>query len=374
MSFSRTNKVRIGLTNVTGLGATELTKSLLPALEKTGQIVDIYLPATGPLANYKPLSVYTVAHKTRRRLPNAVSRIIECTLMSGRFKHSLPILILGDLPVRITGRQVVFFHNQHLLGDLDGTTFFQRVKFSIARALLRFNSPYIDAAIVQTKTMKRGLKAAYPALSDKIHVIPQPAPEWLLSSGIRRTGRVALQKLRLFYPAAPYPHKNHSVLYKTSALPAWNELVGEMVVTVPSTQDMRDELTIRAVGRLDANGMREEYAKSDALVFPSLAESYGLPLVEAMWLGLPIICADLPYARDLCGSEAIYFSPKDPASLENAIAELSQRLNKGWWPNWESRLESIPSSWDDVATRMVLVTQVPDHSSGNHKMIDSGLT
>lgn len=349
MTGSNTQSLRISLTNVTGLGATQLVQSLLPALERVGLVGDIHLPATGPLAQYERHSPGPAPLPIRRRLPNALSRLVECTVQAGAFDGNTPLLVLGDLPLRIRGRQIVFVHTPHLLLEPAGASPAQRIKFGIARTIFRLNAKRVAAAIVQTETMRTGLEATYSALKGRVHVVPQPAPEWLLESGLRRTGRVASGRLRLFYPAAGYPHKNHALLYDAASQMTWLNLVKTLVVTLPPTSDRQG---VHSTGRLEPAAMRDEYMRADALVFPSLAESYGLPLVEAMWLGLPILCADLPYSHDLCGDTAIYFSPDDRGSLEAAVVELSQRLARGWWPDWTERLKNIPKGWDGVAARM----------------------
>ena len=111
--------------------------------------------------------------------------------------------------------------------------------------------------------------------------------------------------------------------------------------------------SIDCVGRLSSDGVIAAYAQADALLFLSLSESYGFPLVEAMWAGLPIVCPDLPYARTLCGDQALYFAPHDPASLTAAIAELQRRLAAGWWPDWHAARRHLPPSWDAVAREML---------------------
>jgi glycosyltransferase involved in cell wall biosynthesis len=98
------------------------------------------------------------------------------------------------------------------------------------------------------------------------------------------------------------------------------------------------------------------YRDVDGLLFLSKAESYGFPLVEAMWIGLPIICPDLPYARTLCGNEAIYFDPKDVESLQRSVLDLRSRLTNGWWPDWSEQLRSIPKNWEEVAIKMARIT------------------
>jgi glycosyltransferase involved in cell wall biosynthesis len=95
------------------------------------------------------------------------------------------------------------------------------------------------------------------------------------------------------------------------------------------------------------------YETADALLFLSLSESFGFPLVEAMWIGLPIICPDLPYARALCGNQAIYFNPGDVNSLYLAVVDLSKRLDSGWWPEWSESLKVIPRNWEEVAATML---------------------
>ena len=72
-----------------------------------------------------------------------------------------------------------------------------------------------------------------------------------------------------------------------------------------------------------------------------------------MWIGLPIICPDLPYARALCGEQAIYFEPHNVNSLHAAIEELNKRRNLGWWPDWSSILDKIPRDWQEVADAML---------------------
>ena len=55
------------------------------------------------------------------------------------------------------------------------------------------------------------------------------------------------------------------------------------------------------------------------MVFPSLAESFGLPLVEAMAAGCPVAAADRPYAREVAGPAAVYFDPLDPRALAECV-------------------------------------------------------
>ena len=69
-----------------------------------------------------------------------------------------------------------------------------------------------------------------------------------------------------------------------------------------------------------------------------------------MTLGLPVVCADLPYARWICEDEAIYFDPASASDAWRAIMELKARLTAGWSPDWSRALLKLPSDWDEVAS------------------------
>ena len=70
-------------------------------------------------------------------------------------------------------------------------------------------------------------------------------------------------------------------------------------------------------------------------------KSYGFPLIEAMYLDLPIVSADLPYARVICGENAVYFNPYEIKSLLNTIVDLKQKLISGWRPDWSNQLKKF---------------------------------
>lgn len=344
-------RLRIGATNVTGLGAVQLAQSLLPAFERLGRaaIEKVYLPDRGPLAAWRPLSAATSVATYRRLLPHVVSRVFECTMARRFYAGTTPLLTLGDMPVPSAARQIVLVQSPHLTSA--GS---QLAKYRLSRALFRVNLRFADAVIVQTGSMREAFLATYAIDPDRVHVIAQPPPEWLAAARLQRTGRVHGEpNLSLFYPAADYPHKNHQLLAKVAPPEAWNRLVDKLVLTVaPSANPNPGLRFLRCVGRLSSAEVIAAYAQSDALLFLSQSESYGFPLVEAMTIGLPIVCPDLPYARDLCGPGAIYFSPDDADSLKAALAELQGRLRAGWWPHWTAQLQVIPQNWDIVAEQM----------------------
>ena len=79
---------------------------------------------------------------------------------------------------------------------------------------------------------------------------------------------------------------------------------------------------VRNLGELDRGRMQSVYDELDVFVFPSLCESFGFPLVEAMARGLPVVAADIPSTREIGGSALDYFEPHDEAALAEAIVRV----------------------------------------------------
>ena len=82
---------------------------------------------------------------------------------------------------------------------------------------------------------------------------------------------------------------------------------------------------VRFLGHVAYGDILRFYRGAAALVFPSLLESFGHPLLEAMLAGTPVLAADIPALREVGGDAALYFDPHDPADLARAVDELSTR-------------------------------------------------
>ena len=322
------------------------------------QISEIHLPDRGTLANYQNISKSVLCKRYRRWLPNSLSRFLECVVLARRFDGDAPLLVLGDLPLRCSARQTVFVQTSLLLSPMRFDWSPAGLKFAILRLVFRLNARFADAFVVQTVFMQTALAASYPAIASKIHVIAQPVPAWLLAAATRRCGLRGSPgaPLKLIYPAAGYRHKNHSLLagIKPELVLSWP--VEYLKLTLPLEKLPAPNVPwIQCVGFLSAPEMIQAYSEVDGLLFLSIEESYGFPLVEAMFMGLPIVCPDLPYAHALCADGAIYFDPLSVDSLRNAVEILYARLSEGWWPDWTAQLSAIPKDWNVVAHAMIAV-------------------
>jgi glycosyltransferase involved in cell wall biosynthesis len=95
------------------------------------------------------------------------------------------------------------------------------------------------------------------------------------------------------------------------------------------------------------------------LLFPSFAEGYGLPLAEALALGVPVIASDLPALREVGGVVPDYLDPLDGAAWRNAVADyvrpdsLARRAQlarlAGWTPpSWSAHFAILDEVLDGL--------------------------
>lgn len=134
-----------------------------------------------------------------------------------------------------------------------------------------------------------------------------------------------------FYPATADAHKNYFNLFEAIRILGKKRKV-TLVVTVPidkfnfiqKIEEVNQSLGYEAIiniGRVPKNRVIEYYKKVKAMVFPSLEESLGLPLIEASILNLPIIGSDLPYLYNVV-ENPIVFNPHDPKDIANKMNDF----------------------------------------------------
>jgi glycosyltransferase involved in cell wall biosynthesis len=87
------------------------------------------------------------------------------------------------------------------------------------------------------------------------------------------------------------------------------------------------------LGFIPDEDMPPIYAACEALIFPSLGEGFGLPVIEAMACGTPVLLSRASCLPEVAGDAALYFDPEDPADIARAMSEflhsdLSQDLRR----------------------------------------------
>ncbi|SFE99512.1 Glycosyltransferase involved in cell wall bisynthesis [Bacillus sp. OV194] len=123
--------------------------------------------------------------------------------------------------------------------------------------------------------------------------------------------------IKLVYPTNREKYKNNIRLIR--AVNNYNSKY-QQKVTLYLTIDGESTEYIKYIGKIPYESVYNIYSMSDALIFPSLTESLGLPIIEAAQSKIDLILADLPYAHEYKELEnVIYFKPRNIKSIEKAI-------------------------------------------------------
>lgn len=178
-----------------------------------------------------------------------------------------------------------------------------RLKVFVQKLLFRFFKQDVNDFYVQLPWMKEQLILKYGIHPNIIHVVRTHEVQT-----VHQTKTVFGERLNLIYPASGFHYKNHTMVVDALTLLNKN-LYSSINVTFTLNQNDNKytrllnktvntkQLPIELIGSITHDKLLKRYY-TDILLFPSLVESQGFPLIEAMHSGTLIVCIDLPYARD----------------------------------------------------------------------------
>src|SRR5262249_35982027 len=146
-----------------------------------------------------------------------------------------------------------------------------------------------------------------------------------------------ITKPYVLFVSSLWPYKNCDGLLRAWAL-ARGELGDRQLVVVGPGRDekyvaqlhaLAAELGISAdvvfTGGVPLEETVRFYRAADAFVYPSLNETFGLPILEAMACGCPVVTSDTSAMPETAGGAAVLSNPRDPASIARAIVEAVGR-------------------------------------------------
>jgi glycosyltransferase involved in cell wall biosynthesis len=99
------------------------------------------------------------------------------------------------------------------------------------------------------------------------------------------------------------------------------------------------------------------YTNAMCLVFPSFYEGFGLPPLEAMLLGCPVIASNRSSLPEVCGTAALFCDPSDPTTIANSISFLVKNPEKVSTMRMTSKVHAENFTWNKSATRLLQVLE-----------------
>lgn len=139
----------------------------------------------------------------------------------------------------------------------------------------------------------------------------------------------------LFYPANFWPHKNHHLLLAAYGMFLSRNPARDMdLVFTGALDDAQKELQekvrcmglerhVHFLGYLPDDALTAVWQGCSCLVFPSLYEGFGIPVLEAMQFGKPVLCSNVTSLPEVAGDAALYFDPRKPAEIVSCIERIT---------------------------------------------------
>ncbi len=183
--------------------------------------------------------------------------------------------------------------------------------------VVRFAATRSDVLVVPCKAMANRVTRMIPSASSKIVIRPHPvSPE----SIPRLPQGTAILCPVLF---APYKHMNRRLSELVTAVQDFGEPSVKILITANHrevTPDLLSNPMIEPIGQLDESSLRCLWARSRAIFFPTVLESFGYPLAEARVRGVPVIALESAQNREIAGGALRGFRVGDHASLVSAVS------------------------------------------------------
>ena len=117
---------------------------------------------------------------------------------------------------------------------------------------------------------------------------------------------------------------------------------------------------VKVLGRVSDEELLRLYNQAECFIFPSIYEGFGIPPIEAMACGCPVLASDISVLREVCADAAVYFDPYDPKHIHETIKafladapRLKPQLRKKGYDNirrfsWERTAQAVLQAVEEV--------------------------
>lgn len=223
--------------------------------------------------------------------------------------------------------RAVLIHQSNIFDSHTGAqlSFRARTRYRTLRYLVRATLRRVDVVFVQTTAVAEAVRT-FDVPGTDVRVAA-PSPPSSLPPARPAGAAPRCEQRTIVYIGSDAPHKNVTLLFQAAPRLAAAVPGGTFVLTISPDDTRKAGEGLLLVGSASRQDVANHLERALALVMPSLAETVGLPMLEAMQRGVPVLAADLAYARAVCEDAALYFDPGDPEDLVSVcrlVAEDSE--------------------------------------------------
>lgn len=270
---------------------------------------------------------------TLRRI--AKKENIDILLSSSDFGMLFP-----PCPQILMIRNSLFFSNLYLEKFLPVKSKTFQLEFFLRRWLVVLCGKQADIVMVASKNMLSDIQKFLPRQNGKVVVNYFGVSEEKFDNPHKLIDPSQARTFRILYVSEYSDYKNLTTLLKALMLLRDQDKNNFcLTTTADPSQFPKVEITTRKIDQslisdpriapyvktadsVPYQEVQKLYQENDVFIFPSLVESFGHPLVEAMASGLAIVASDIPICREICGEAAVYFDPLNPDDLAEKILVL----------------------------------------------------
>jgi glycosyltransferase involved in cell wall biosynthesis len=283
-------------------------------------------------------------------------------------RHRLPLIhdpsvVTPFLVGRSIGRykRVVTLHDATALLHPDTHTLLDNFLY---RVYIPAGLRNVDAVITLSESAKRDLRRFLRFPAGRIHVVPLAAERAfspLAADVVRSTlARHQLEPGFVLYVGALEPRKNVPTLLRAFAR-LRREVPGVRLVIVGAPRwkfsaipRVLDELRLRDAvqftGYVADADLPALYSAASVFCFPSLAEGFGLPVLEAMACGTPVVCSNASALPEVAGDAAVLVEPTDAEAIAVALKRVLQQPETAAQLRQQGLARAARFSWERTAT------------------------
>jgi len=347
-----------------------------------GRNIVATLPQVAPTHDYLMIVPAKCGYPTRRDDGHVSIREVPQTQLPGRCwfdSLELPRIVrkfgatwiwaLGNVGlVRPPCRQAILFHDPHLIYPESSYAFesrWYRTRKRLLKRRVRQCLKVTERVFCQTETARRRFADTFDYPPDRIGICPNGISYLTDGSGGHKTPAPLARYgdwFKLLVLAKCYGHKNLQGILETykqfreqlaDTLCVWTIAADQHPIAPALLEAIRREglsNLILNVGPLEQSQLKAYFSACDALLLPSLLESFSGTYIEAMRFERPIITSDLDFAHEICGEAAEYVDPLCPASIRDGICRLrdnpeyaAELVERG-----RRRMTSFIRTWPDI--------------------------